>query len=85
VFGLFIGFIVVPIVVLVLGCLLTFNFIRLGYFLLKKERYSFCKKMVVISILLMPIGTVLGILMHSVLARPSVKELFNYSDNMAKP
>src|SRR5262245_23293228 len=82
--GLFVTSIVVPITILVLGCLLTFNFAKLGYLLLKKEKYQFCQKMVGISILLVPIGTVLGLLMHSVLLRPSVKELFNYSDIAAK-
>ncbi len=81
VFGLVFGFLVVPISVLVLGGLLVFNITKLGYFLLKKQGYSFCIKMVGISILLIPIGTLLGILTHSVLTRSSVKELFNYSDN----
>ena len=82
--GLIFGFLVIPITALILGGLLAFNFTKLGYLLLKKKRYSFCVKMVGISILLMPIGTVLGILTHSVLNRSSVKELFNYSDNAVK-
>ncbi len=84
VFGLFFMTLVLPIAALILGWLLAYNIAKLGYCLLKQQRYSFCVKMAGINILLMPIGTVLGILTHVVLTRASVKELFNYSDSAVK-
>lgn len=84
VFGLFFMTLLLPIAALILGWLLAYNIAKLGYCLLKQQRYSFCVKMAGINILLMPIGTVLGILTQIVLRRATVKELFNYSDSAVK-
>ena len=78
VFGLSFMTLVFPIVMLVLGGLLAFNNAKLSYCLFKQQRYSFCVKMVGVNILLLPVGTVLGILTHIILKRESVKELFGY-------
>jgi hypothetical protein len=83
-FGMSFMTLVLPIVALILGWLLAYNIAKLGYWLLKQQRYSFCVKMAGISILLIPIGTVLGILTQVVLTRASVKELFNYPDSAVK-
>ena len=69
----------------ILGYLLAANIVKLGYYLLKKQRYPFCMKMLQISIILIPIGTVLGILTHTVLSREAVKELFGNTNSVAKP
>jgi hypothetical protein len=82
---IFFATLVLPIVIFILGYLLAANIVRLGYYLLKKQRYSFCMKMLQISIILIPIGTALGILTHTVLSREAVKELFGNTNSIANP
>ncbi len=48
-----------------------------GYNLTKKRRYVFCFAVACICCILMPLGTILGVFTIVVLARPSVKELFD--------
>ena len=48
-----------------------------GRCLARRKHYTFCIVMGGISCMFMPFGTVLGILTIMVLARPSVKALFN--------
>ena len=76
VFFIFFATLILPIVIFILGYALFANIVRLGYYLLKKQRYLFCMKMSQISMILIPIGTVLGSLTHTVLSREAVKELF---------
>ena len=85
VFFVFFATLVLPIVIFILGYLLAANIVKLGYYLLKKQRYSFCMKMLQISMILIPIGTVLGILTHTVLSREAVKELFGNTNSIAIP
>ncbi len=84
VFLFFFTTLILPIVIFMLGYLLAANIVKLGYYLLKKQRYSFCIKMLQISIILLPIGTVLGILTHTVLSREAVKELFGDTNSVTK-
>jgi hypothetical protein len=42
----------------------------------RRENYTFCVIVAALSCMLMPFGTVLGVLTIVVLMRPSVKEMF---------
>jgi hypothetical protein len=73
-FGLI--FTVVPAAIILIGWAFAICMAFAGYFLSKKQRYTFCLVMAGISCIFTPFGTVLGVFTIIVLMSPSVKELF---------
>jgi hypothetical protein len=73
-FGLM--FTIIPAVIILSGWAYAICMVAAGYFLGQRQRYIFCMVMAAISCVFMPFGTVLGIFTILLLARPSVKELF---------
>jgi hypothetical protein len=75
---LFIGwiFILIGAVLIVLGWAFAACVIIAGRSLVRRVHYLFCIVMAAIECIFMPFGTVLGVFTIVVLARPSVKEMF---------
>ncbi len=75
---LFIGwiFIIIGAVLIVLGWAFSACIIIAGRSLARRIHYIFCIVMAAIECIFMPFGTVLGVFTIVVLARPSVKEMF---------
>lgn len=75
---LFIGwiFIIIGAVLIVVGWAFSTCIIIAGRSLARKIHYMFCIVMAAIECIFMPFGTVLGVFTIVVLARPSVKEMF---------
>ena len=75
---LFVGwiFILIGAVLIVLGWALAACIIIAGRSLARKIHYLFCVVMAAVECIFVPFGTVLGVFTIVVLARPSVKEMF---------
>ena len=56
-----------------------------GRFLARRTRHLFCLVMAAVECIVMPFGTVLGVLTIIVLNRPSVKALFESGGTTARP
>jgi hypothetical protein len=69
-------FIIIGVVLIVLGWAFAACIIIAGRSLARQVHYLFCMVMAAIECMLMPFGTVLGIFTIIVLARPTVKEMF---------
>jgi hypothetical protein len=61
---------------ILLGWAFAVCIICAGRYLALQVRYMFCMVMAAIECIFMPFGTVLGVFTIVVLARPSVKEMF---------
>lgn len=79
-FGLM--FTLIPAAIILAGWAFAICLALAGYFLIKKEHYTFCLVMAGVSCIFTPFGTVLGIFTIIVLMRPSVKALFNQSSTV---
>ncbi len=73
-FGLM--FILIPAIIILMGWALAGCMVAAGYFLSKRQKYTFCLVVAGVECIFMPFGTVLGIFTIIVLVRPSVKALF---------
>jgi hypothetical protein len=69
-------FVVLALTFIVAGLALAVAIAAAGVFLRRRERYTFCLVVAGLSCMLMPFGTVLGILTIVVLMREPVKALF---------
>jgi hypothetical protein len=76
--SLFIGwiFIIIGATLIVVGWAFSACIIIAGRSLTRRIHYMFCIVMAAIECIFMPFGTVLGVFTIVVLARPSVKEMF---------
>lgn len=73
-FGLL--FVMVPAIIILLGWVLAGAIIAAGYFLSKRQHYTFCLVVAGVECIFIPFGTVLGVFTIIVLVRPAVKALF---------
>lgn len=69
-------FIVIGSLIILVGWLMAGLIALAGRLLARHERYLYCMVVAAISCLFMPVGTILGVFTILVLARPSVKQLF---------
>jgi hypothetical protein len=69
-------FIIIGMVLVVLGWAFAVCIIMAGRYLARQVHYMFCMVMAAIECIFMPFGTVLGVFTIVVLAKPSVKEMF---------
>jgi len=69
-------FIIIGTVFVVLGWAFAFCVLLAGRYLARRVHYLFCMVMGAIECIFMPFGTVLGVFTIVVLARPSVKTMF---------
>lgn len=69
-------FIIIGTGLMVLGWAFAFCVILAGRYLARQVHYLFCMVIGAIECIFMPFGTVLGVFTIVVLARPSVKEMF---------
>lgn len=72
-------FIAVASIMILLGWTLTICVAMAGYFLARRERYTFCLVVAGVECLFFPFGTVLGVLTLIVLTKPEVKQVFHAS------
>lgn len=75
-------FTLIPAAIILSGWAFAICLALAGYFLIKKQHYTFCLVMAGISCIFTPFGTVLGIFTIIVLMRTSVKALFNQSSTV---
>ncbi|MCJ7662917.1 MAG: hypothetical protein MUO24_01600 [Desulfobacterales bacterium] len=82
----FIGwiFIIIGAFLIVIGWAFSACLIIAGRSLARQAHYMFCMVMAAIECIFMPFGTVLGVFTIIVLARPSVKEMFE-QNAVSKP
>ncbi len=73
-FGLM--FVLFPAIIMLLGWALAGSIIAAGYFLSKRQNYTFCLVVAGIECIFIPFGTVLGVFTIIVLVRPTAKALF---------
>ena len=78
-----IGLLFVNMFFIIAGWTLAVCLFIAGYNLAKRRRYMFCLVMAAIACIFLPFGTVLGVFTIIVLMRPSVKELFESSEDLA--
>jgi hypothetical protein len=77
-------FTVIPLFMIMVGWAYAIAMIFAGTYLAKNQHYLFCMVMAALSCTFSPFGTALGVFTIIVLARPSVKELFNYPGAIVK-
>ena len=77
-------FTVFPLFIILCGWAYAIAMIFAGRYLAKNQHYLFCMVMAALSCSFSPFGTALGVFTIIVLARPSVKELFNYPAAVVK-
>lgn len=70
-------FVIFAAVAILAGWVLAVLFLLAGRNLARRRRYLFCQIVAGIGCIFMPFGTVLGVFTLLVLARPSVKDLFD--------
>lgn len=73
-FGLM--FVIIPAIIILLGWALAGAIVVAGYFLSKRQKYTFCLVVAAVECIFIPFGTVLGVFTIIVLVRPTVKALF---------
>ncbi|MEO8275492.1 MAG: hypothetical protein ABI639_04690 [Thermoanaerobaculia bacterium] len=61
---------------LVAGFALGISMARAGYCLARCQRFSFCRRVAMAACSFIPIGTFLGMITLSILARPATRDLF---------
>ena len=72
-------FIVMALVFITMGWAFAICLLIAGLQIAKRKHYLFCFVIAAFSCIFMPFGTVLGVFTIIVLMRPSVKELFSYT------
>jgi hypothetical protein len=82
-FGWF--FIIIGAVLIVLGWAFSTCIVIAGRFLARRIHYMFCIVIAAIECIFMPFGTVLGVFTIVVLARPSVREMFELNAMSQSP
>lgn len=75
IFGLM--FTLIPLAIILLGWALAIAIVVSGWFLNKRQHYLYCLVIAGVECILMPYGTVLGVLTIFLLVRPEVKALFD--------
>jgi hypothetical protein len=78
-------FIIIGAVLIVLGWAFSACIIVAGRSLARQVNYMFCMVIAAIECMFMPFGTVLGVFTIVVLARPSVKEMFEQNARPKSP
>ncbi|MBE7551353.1 MAG: hypothetical protein HS126_09805 [Anaerolineales bacterium] len=73
-FGLM--FVIIPAMIILMGWALAVAIVAAGYFLSKRQKYTFCLVVAGVECIFFPFGTVLGVFTIIVLVRPTVKALF---------
>jgi hypothetical protein len=78
-------FIIIGAVLIVLGWAFSTCIVIAGRFLARRIHYMFCIVIAAIECIFMPFGTVLGVFTIVVLARPSVREMFELNAMSQSP